>query len=441
MIWFPRRWITGAMVMIGLAGCAGSVRTGPVTPEELESLDLLAERHARDAGELTRIGIRFFEAGRLERAADVLGAALVLDPREFSAVVYRGLAFERLDQVDSARQVYRQAIARGVSGGDRRELEGRLTVLDRRQLRNEIRAVLAREATLGTSEAPPHSLAVLPWAFVGSDSTLRPLERGIAHLLLTDLAKVSRLVLVERERVEVLLEEMEAGTSGRVDPATAVRSGRLLGAAHVLQGVVRETADGRGVTLEAQVVRTRDGEVAATGRVSEGLPDLYAMEKAIVFQVIEQLGVPLSPAESREISERPRADLQAFLAFSRGLEAGDRGDWQAASAFFARAATRDPSLFGLESPGDLPEAGPLQVEPGLLVAPSIAIASGSSTLRRRSALLQAIQIIAPTSGGQLERRTAVQAPLTRPRLPEALRQDDPGRLGIIGDIIIVIPRP
>jgi len=365
----------------------------------------------------------------------------VLDPREFPAVVYRGLAFERLDQVDSARQVYRQAIIRGVSGGERRELEGRLTVLDRRQLRNEIRAVLAREATLGTGEAPPRSLAVLPWAFVGSDSTLRPLERGIAHLLLTDLAKVSRLVLVERERVQVLLEEMAAGTNGRVDPATAARSGRLLGAAHVLQGVVRETADGRGVTLEAQVVRTRDGEVAATGRVSEGLTDLYAMEKAIVFQVLDQLGIPLSPAESREISERPRADLQAFLAFSRGLEAGDRGDWQAASTFFARAATRDPSLLGLDAPDDLPDTGPRRVETGLLVAPTIAIASGSAPARRRSALLQAIQVIAPTSGGQLERRTAVQAPLTRPRLPEALGQDDPGRLGIIGDIIIVIPRP
>lgn len=441
MVWFTRRWITGALVMIGLTGCAGGMRTGPVTPEELESLDLLAEQHARDAGELTRIGIRFFEAGRLERAADVLGAALAIDPREFPAVVYRGLAFERLDQVDSARQVYRNAIARGMPGGDRRELEGRLTVLDRRQLRSEIRAVLAREATLGTIPAPPHSLAILPWTFVGSDSTLRPLERGIAHLLLTDLAKVSRLVLVERERVQVLLEEMAAGTNGRVDPATAARSGRLLGAAHVLQGVVRETADGRGVTLEAQVVRTRDGEVAATGRVSEGLSDLYAMEKAIVFQVIEQLGIPLSPAESREISERPRADLQAFLAFSRGLEAGDRGDWQAASAFFARAATRDPSLLGLESPEDLPATGPGRVETGLLAVPSIAIAGGSSTARRRSALLQAIQVIAPTSGGQLDRRTAVQSPLTRPRLPEALRLDDPGRLGIIGDIIIVIPRP
>lgn len=441
MVRFTRRGIIGVLVMIGLTGCAGSMRTGPVTPEELESLDLLAERHAQNAGELTRIGIRFYEAGRLERAADVLGAALALDPREYAAVVYRGLAFERLDLVDSARQVYRRAIARGVSGGNRRELEGRLTVLDRRQLRNEIRNALAEEATLNTTEAPSNTLAVLPWAFVGSDTTLRPLERGIAHLLLTDLAKVSRLVLVERERVQVLLEELAAGDKGRVEPATAARSGRLLGAAHVIQGVVRETADGRGVTLEAQVVRTADGQVAATGRMSEGLADLYAMEKAIVFQVLEQMGIALSPAETREISERPRADLQAFLAFSRGLEAEDRGDVQAAASFFASAATRDPSLFGLGSREDSPDPELRPADPGLVVAPSIAVAGGAASVRRRSALLQAIQVIAPTSGGQLQQRTAVQAPLRRPRLPEALRQDDPSRLGIIGDIIIVIPRP
>jgi hypothetical protein len=31
------------------------------------------------------------------------------------------------------------------------------------------------------------------------------------------------------------------------------------------------------------------------------------------------MGVAITPAERRALSERPTADLQAFLAFSRGL--------------------------------------------------------------------------------------------------------------------------
>ena len=71
----------------------------------------------------------------------------------------------------------------------------------------------------------------------GPDS-LRPLCRGLAVVVLTDLRRVPQLLLVERERLQVLLTELRlvkdeasrtSGSSGRsaVDPSTAPRYGRL----------------------------------------------------------------------------------------------------------------------------------------------------------------------------------------------------------------------
>jgi hypothetical protein len=53
--------------------------------------------------------------------------------------------------------------------------------------------------------------------------------------------------------------------------------------------------------------------------------------------------------------------------------------------------------------------------------------------------MSAIAVINPSTGGEVDRRTRL--PVANPRLPEALGQDNPSRIAIIGELIILIPRP
>src|SRR5262249_10598433 len=158
--------------------------------------------------------------------------------------------------------------------------------------------------------------AVLPWVYLGQNPELKPLEHGLAQLVLSDLAKVSRFTLLERERAQALTDELALGAASRLDPASAARSGRLLRAAEVVQGSFRET--GSAIRLDANVVSATTARIHAAGSASEQLDQLFAAEKSIVLDLLGRLGVSLSPAEQRAIAERPTADLQAFLAFSRG---------------------------------------------------------------------------------------------------------------------------
>src|SRR5205807_1560901 len=73
---------------------------------------------------------------------------------------------------------------------------------------------------------------------VAGDSTYRPLSRGLAELITTDLAYIRTLKLLERLQIGVLLDELKLGTSERADPATAARVGRLLRAERMVQGSV-----------------------------------------------------------------------------------------------------------------------------------------------------------------------------------------------------------
>src|SRR3954470_1040503 len=54
------------------------------------------------------------------------------------------------------------------------------------------------------------------------------LGKGIADLLITDLAASPRLRIVERERVQKLLEEQSLTKSGAIDANTAVKLGKVL---------------------------------------------------------------------------------------------------------------------------------------------------------------------------------------------------------------------
>jgi len=89
-----------------------------------------------------------------------------------------------------------------------------------------------------------------------------------------------------------------------------------------------------------------DGTLGAPSTVTDALDALFTMQKALVFQLFEQLGVTLTPAERQAIERRPTNNLDAFLQYSRGLQASDAGRFEDAARFFNDARSLDPG-FGL----------------------------------------------------------------------------------------------
>jgi hypothetical protein len=153
---------------------------------------------------------------------------------------------------------------------------------------------------------------------------------------------VTRLRLLERERVQALVDELALTDSGRVDPSPA-HGVPGCSAGQVVQGTLQETTGGR-YRLDGTIVNATDAAVLATGAADDDLRQLFAMEKEVVVELLRRLGITLTPAEERALSERPTADLQAFLAFSRGLEAEDRGDFSAAEREYEAAMQADPGF-------------------------------------------------------------------------------------------------
>ena len=129
----------------------------------------------------------------------------------------------------------------------------RLALVQRQELEEKVRAALLRERQLADSVPPARTVGVFPFFTATSDTTLRPLGTAVAELLTTDLAQTERVRVVERVQVKVLLDEMELGATERVDPRTAARSGRILGASNIVQG--RMDGSQAQLTMQTAVVR------------------------------------------------------------------------------------------------------------------------------------------------------------------------------------------
>ncbi|HWA15132.1 MAG TPA: CsgG/HfaB family protein [Gemmatimonadales bacterium] len=443
-IWAPLI-LAGAL---GLGACAGGApsTTPAPAPQDLSALQAEFDKNPRDANLATRVGIGYYDARNYARARDALLAALAVDKANYPAQVYLGLTYEELGQFSDARKAYTDALEQARDGKRKSDLQGRLALLTQKELRAQARDAIAQEARLSNQPITGNAIAVMPFRFVGTNEELRPVSRGLTQLLITDLAKLSQLQLLEREQVQALVDEMSLTEAGRVDPATGARSGRLLRASRVIQGSVQDQAARSELKVDAAVVDAKDARVIATGTGQDKLQELFTVEKQILFRLVEQMGITLTPADRRALSERPTADLQAFLAYSRGLESEDRGDWAAAASNFSTAVARDPNFRAAKvKEAKAQSVASAQATTATQLAGTTGESGGGAGEGdRRGQIATGVLNTTPTIGGTLVTRIGItpvyRAPITRPALPETIGIDTPAPPNV-GTIIIIITRP
>lgn len=201
-------------------------------------------------------------------------------------------------------------------------------------------AALAAErggtALRGTVGVPPFFAAV--------DTTLTPLAYALADLVTTDLSRSAQVRIVERSRLGEVLRELDLAGSGRVDSATAPRVGRLVSAERLVFGSVQAMPDGRTLRLGARVGDVERSTLSRAIDASAPLTEILAAEKALVLRLFESLGVQLTPAERAAVEQQPTKNVQALLAYGRGVQRYYEGDFRGAAREFRNASRLDPSF-------------------------------------------------------------------------------------------------
>jgi TolB-like protein len=123
-------------------------------------------------------------------------------------------------------------------------------------------------------------VAVLPFAEQGESTKDRQLGLLVSTELTTVLRRDHGVILIEREQLGSLLDEMAIGQTGVVDPSQAVEVGKLSGAQGLVLGSVAEAGDR--YLVNARVVATDSGVVMFADNVPLPAADLVALSSEAV---------------------------------------------------------------------------------------------------------------------------------------------------------------
>jgi TolB-like protein len=205
------------------------------------------------------------------------------------------------------------------------------------------RAAIATERTIDPTQIPDRAVGVPPMSITASDTTLSALGYGLSELLANDLARSSRLTVVERLRVDAILRELQLANSGAVDTATAPRVGRMIGARRLVVGGVQQLPGGD-VQISAQVADVVTHRVTNVLSARAPLSRIFEAETALAFQIFAALGITLTPAERAAIEAAPTRNVAALLAYSRGVRDEALGRYGEAAQMYRAAMQADPSF-------------------------------------------------------------------------------------------------
>jgi hypothetical protein len=241
------------------------------------------------------------------------------------------------------------------------------------------------------------------------------LGKAIADLVAQKLAASGARVL-ERDKLEAMLKEMELQQAGFADPAAVKRLGGLAEVDSVVYG--NYELKGNSLTLHLLVMDMKTQEIAQKAEADGSADDLGAATSALVMDLLKQQGAKLGPAELKNIKFRATDSTPALEHFYKGIDDADRGKDEDAYGEFTAAAHQDPKYLDarLWSARMLEATG--QAEQAVLVYSKLHD-DAPNAVEGRDALFFAARLLEAADPAQAAADYRVLTAL-RPRIPEGL---------------------
>src|SRR6185295_18022133 len=179
----------------------------------------------------------------------------------------------------------------------------------------------------------PPTVAVSYFDNNTGQAEMAPLAKGLADMLITDLAAVPGIQIVEREKLNQALAELQLSRSRFIDPATAQKLGRGLAARYLLTGGY--TMANTAFRIDARVFNVETGAVLASRSVEGKREAFFDLEAELVAFLAGALQVKVAGAAAPSKAAGTRS-FDAWSQYSAGLDAQDNGDAERAKEMFEK---------------------------------------------------------------------------------------------------------
>lgn len=190
------------------------------------------------------------------------------------------------------------------------------------------------------------------------------LGKGIADLLITDMAGNPAMRVVERDRLQSILQEQDLVKSKSIDPQTAVKLGKLLGASYLVTGGFM--SDGKGSLLvTSRVISVETGAITNPLKLQSKGDDVLGLIAQLSTKLNTELELPALPRQTGDAGARkaggaptsagakqaggetgksPKLDVKTALLYSKALDEQDSGHAKQAAELYRAVLQKFPDF-------------------------------------------------------------------------------------------------
>lgn len=288
------------------------------------------------------VAAAYYAMNKYGKTQSMCKRILKIDSNNGGALYYAGNSLEAKDKKKYAIKFYKRYRLLPDYDPYKRFMIARLEMLMQEEIAKKVRATIRRERNIQTNEIPPNTVAVLYFINQEQDPEWEPLSKGLAEMIITDLGKVKQLKIIERVKLQKLIEEMNFGYNDLADPNTFPRFGKLLSARTLINGAFT-LPGGTDVLLTSNISDVTQSKLFEASRFSGKLQNIFNLEKDIITNILDQLGIELSFEERDLIMQLPTRNFQAFMKYCYGLEQMDQKNYSLAADYFQDALNLDPN--------------------------------------------------------------------------------------------------
>ena len=129
------------------------------------------------------------------------------------------------------------------------------------------------------------------------NASYQPLTKGMPRILGSELARNTAIRVVDRYQLRELMAEQDLQKSDRVDPATAVKLGRILGARHLLMGSYI-VDNKKKVRIDVNVINTETSQHEYTETIEGKSDEILDLVRQLSVKLNAGLKLPSIPVAS-----------------------------------------------------------------------------------------------------------------------------------------------
>ncbi len=288
--------------------------------------------------EKSKLGFAYLKTGRIDEAISTFAAVLEMQPNEPYSTLYLGLAYLNKGQYDKAIVTW-QAYTDDTKPLVEAEVKRLTTLVQIAESQRAAKEAIANEKKTSALPLDDNTVAVFYYKDLTRNGELKGFEKGLAAMVITDLSKIQSLQVVERLRMQALLQEMKLGQTGIVSPDTAPRIGRLIGAENLVVGTMAGKIQ---VSTTLASANTRSIKGTTTANVDKTA--FFEIPSGIALDAAKIMGIALTDQERQAIGTPQTKSYAAVVHYGMALDALDAGKWEDAQNLFAMALQADPQF-------------------------------------------------------------------------------------------------